>query len=404
MFVFVNGSRTFQNQIMNQLQDMEQRRYFSYTQNIEDAFIIISEGTIDTRMYPKCYSKIEVVEAPTLEKIAFQQVGKNRTASFPMRDLPAIMQSTILMMWIIYKKDEEISIQKDRLSKLLEEDNENEINQKTSRIVQLKVASDALNLPGFDTDLIYIPKNQVSGDYVLAEKVFDKVFIMIGDVTGHGSYCGTYAASLIAEAKGFLRTASPMTANLRSFASYMSEASFFYHGDSDRSSTENVFCEIDLKKNIAYFCTFGGGSITPVIIRKNGKVEKVFTAEEQGQILPRMGDTLYEDDDAPLPVVLSFYFDPGDAVLFYTDGITELFCSQEEKDIAYTYGPDNLIKSIKDVVSYLGNTPANIVKSIVSDVISYGVQGLETSTALESIVNDDATIYCIRRKEGQSEE
>ena len=121
--------------------------------------------------------------------------------------------------------------------------------------------------------------------------------------------------------------------------------------------------------------------------------------------LPRIGDTLYEDDDAPQPEIVTVgRFKEGDSILFYTDGITELFSKKKDgmKDFYYTYGPGNMITAIKDVVSLSGNHPEIINKAIISDVTSYGVRGLDTGATLESVINDDATLFCIRRKETES--
>lgn len=405
MLIKIQGSRNFKNQVMTQLQIMEQSGYFSYTDEFHNASIVVSEGVVDISQYPRCYSKIEVIDETDKDTIIFQCVCNKKPYSYPLKDFNAVLKSTILLTSILCEKDKEIDFKDEQLLHFMEEDKEQEINLKNSRMVQFKVMNEALKISGFETDLVYIPKGQVSGDFVISEEIFDKIFIFFGDVTGHGSYSGTYGVSLISLAKGFLRNASPMMANIRSLTNYMSKAAFFYHAGCEMSSAEVIFCEIDLKKNIASFCTFGGGTISPLIIRQNGKVEAVYTLENCECVLPRIGDTLYEDDDAPQPEIVTVgRFKEGDSILFYTDGITELFSKKKDgmKDFYYTYGPGNMITAIKDVVSLSGNHPEIINKAIISDVTSYGVRGLDTGATLESVINDDATLFCIRRKETES--
>ena len=395
MNISIFGSNSFQNQIMTQLQSLYNQGFFVYTEDDSESSVIISEGKYEKPLKEDCCVLFEI---NTDTKEVSQYVSNTKTSVFFLKDLPAILQASICLVQTILEKNKQLEEKEDHIKGLTKEEKQNEITQKDFRDVQFAVMGESLDIEGFDSDLIFLPKNQISGDFVMVEKLHNKLFLFFGDVTGHGIYCGTYAAVLYSLAKGYLKNASPMMSNIYQFASYMSKAAFFYHGDNTMSSADVVLCEIDLKNNTAYFCTYGGGAISPIVIKKNGHIHTVFDENNFDKILVKMGE-YPADDKLQDPRIVEYSFEKGDSLLFYTDGITELFSYKGYGDNRYTYGPENMIKAVEDAVKLSGNDPNLVVKTIVSDVVSYGLKGLDSCATLESMISDDATIFCIKRKE-----
>lgn len=399
--ISIIGNILFTDEIKGALQRCLPDKSYNWDVSPEYADLLIYEGHFsDFKEYPDAvFINIDTLDD---KKHMYLKMLSADEYEIPISYFDRIVCSVFAVMSKVRELKIALQIDEDELFELKAEHKNDELNRKAETEVQRNVMSEVFDVEDLETELIYIPKSEVSGDFVTTQKIFDKIFIFFGDVTGHGSYGGMYGASLISLAKGYLANASKMTANLQSFAIYLRDSAFFYHGGYEGSSSENIICEIDLKEHKASFCTFAGGTISPLIIKQNGKIITVYGEEEimNGKILPRMGDTIYEDiSPTPEPVVFDD-IKAGDTILFYTDGITELFStkSSESNDVAFTYGPEKLAKIIKETVSHKGNKPEVLVKSLVADVTSYGIKGLETGATLKDVINDDATIYCIRIK------
>jgi serine phosphatase RsbU (regulator of sigma subunit) len=271
-------------------------------------------------------------------------------------------------------------------------------------------------IDGFSSEYVFLPKNEVSGDFLVTQKMPDgRTFIFLGDVTGHGFYSGAYASAMISAIRSYFDTCSMFGANLNQFAMYIARAAFYYHGGSEQSSCECVICEIDPSRNVANFVTFSGGNISPIIIKKSGKVKTVYSLleddseesrtkndETMKKITPRLGEPYYENNITfeTMPGVFTERFCVGDTILFYTDGFSEMFSQVKKglKDQAYVYGVDNMERAVKDAVSTKGNDPDVVVNAVISDISSYAVKGLSDSKRLENLIYDDATMFCIKRE------
>ena len=402
--VCVSGSASFKNQIKNRIQPLFEEGYFDYREDPSCSHIIISEEEnikYEPSLYPEMYVFIEVLRGRDGRLSAAQNIAGKKTDCFELKDILSVLQGECLMIEILRERDRAISDLKKNA--LLWEDEQTTLvqNFENARDVQRAVMDKALNLKMFDVDMTYIPKSIISGDFVVAKEIFGKLFVFFGDVTDHGVYAGEYAASLVALASSYLDECSMYTADLQNFVSYMARAAFYYHGESEQSSCECVLCEINPAEKRASFCTFGGGTTSPIVIKPDGTVKRVFDTDDLEKIKPRLGDSCYEGgvEFKDLPGTVSVRFHPGDAVLFYTDGFSEMFSLKGTvKDQQYIYGVENMVSAATDACEKNGNFPSSIIRSVIRDISSYGVAGLEDSSKIENMVGDDATMYCVRLK------
>lgn len=413
--IMINGSKHFCDQIKNKIEWMGEEGLFSYTDDKYEASIIVSEED-SCPITPNALVYIETIKNPETGKLTVAQtIMGQKIEAFPIEDLPYVLQSTIRMMGLFLRKESKIA----ELSKknFALEDYKMSVNDnlKNFKKVQNNVTSDLSELEDFETKLIYIPKDEISGDFLVTKKLLDgRTFIFIGDVTGHGFYAGAYAATLVALTKSYFDMCSITGADLQQFALYIARASFYYHGKCEQSSAECVVCEIDPRKNFVRFLTFSGGNISPILIKSNGTVKTIYTLKEEvtetdkrnneevmSKIKPRIGEPFFEDNLTfdSMPGVFESRFCVGDTLLFYTDGFSEMFSQTEggKKDQSFVYGVENMERAVKDAVSLKGNDPEIIVNSVVSDISSFGVKQLGESKALKDLIYDDATMLCIKR-------
>lgn len=414
--IMVNGRKHFCDQVKNKIEWMEEEGIFSYTDEVENASIIVSEeGSYS--LAPNVLVYIETIKDSQTGKLSVAQtVMGQKIEVFPIESLPYILQSTIRMMGPLIRKEHKITeLVKKNIA--LEDFKTTVVdNLKNFKKVQSNVSLDLSDLDDFETQFIYIPKDEISGDFLVTKKLLDgRTFVFIGDVTGHGFYAGTYAATLVALTKSYFDMCSIAGADLQQFALYIAKAAFYYHGGCEQSSAECVVCEINPNKNLARFLTFSGGNISPILIKKNGTVKTIYTLREEDseearqnneevmkKIKPRIGEPFFEDNLSfeSIPGVFESRFCVGDTLLFYTDGFSEMFSQTEDgkKDQSFVYGVENMERAVKDAVSLKGNDPEVVVKSVVSDISSFGVKKLGESKALKDLIYDDATMLCIKRE------
>lgn len=414
--IMINGSKHFCDQIKNKIEWMEEEGLFTYTDEIDNASIVINEGE-ECQFSQNALVYIKTIKDQVNDEVYVSQtVMGQRIESFPIQNLPYVLQNTIRMMGLILRKENKIT-ELVRKNILLDDFKTTTIdNLKNFKKVQNNVSTNLNDLEDFETKLIYIPKDEISGDFVVAKKLLDdRIFIFIGDVTGHGFYAGAYAATLVSLTKSYFDMCSITGADLQQFALYIARAAFYYHGDCEQSSAECVICEIDPNKNLARFLTFSGGNISPILIKKNGVVKTIYTLSEENtedarrnneevmsKIKPRIGEPFFEDNLTfeSMPGVFETRFCIGDTLLFYTDGFSEMFSQTEggKKDQSFVYGVENMERAVKDAVSLKGNGPEVVINSIVSDISSFGVKQLGESKALKDLIYDDATMLCIKRE------
>jgi serine phosphatase RsbU (regulator of sigma subunit) len=217
-------------------------------------------------------------------------------------------------------------------------------------------------IPGYDLVGRNIPSEQVGGDYYDFIKIVDsQTGVAIGDVSGKGIpaslIMASFRASLIAEIRNnyAIRAICQKVNNL------------LYESITGGNFVTALYGVLDSKNHIFTFCNCGHN--LPVLVRSSGEVEYL---KEGGQVLGVTAGAIYEER----PIFLG----KGDLVVFYTDGVTEVFDSAGDE-----FGLPRLVELL---VENRGKSSAEI-----QDIVYLEVRAFASS---EHIFDDFTTIVLKR--------
>src|SRR5207248_4860696 len=151
---------------------------------------------------------------------------------------------------------------------------------------------------------VYVPASSVAGDYFDFIDAGEQSFgVVVADVSGHG-----VGAALVAS---MLKVAiARKAAHVREPARLLAELNAFFCGKLERQFITAVVAFIDVANGRVVASS--AGHPPPLIRRANGAVEELATS---GFVLGRMRAAEYHDASLTLA--------PGDAIVFYTDGVIE---------------------------------------------------------------------------------
>ena len=218
-------------------------------------------------------------------------------------------------------------------------------------------------ITGYDVSGMNIPSGQVGGDYYdFIDIVEGQTGVAIGDVSGKGIpaalIMASFRASLIAEIRNnyAIRAIAQKVNNL------------LFESIKSGNFVTAVYSVLDSKNHILTFCNCGHDR--PILIRANGEVEYLI---EGGPILGVTTNAVYEER----PIFLM----KGDTVVFYTDGVTEVFDENGKQ-----FGAERLIEQVK--------TQRDKSAIEISDHVYKEV----TKFAGSEHVYDDFTMMIIKRK------
>lgn len=250
----------------------------------------------------------------------------------------------------------------------------------------------------FDISTYYQPISSISGDILFVEELRDCVYIVIGDVTDHGYLAGLYGASLYSLIKGYLTLASPFNLSLKGLVEFVQYSSSFYQPKGydpirQKTSATMLFCEINKKEKIARFINCGHGNELPVVISKNN-ASLIFFNQEDDEILPAIGDFTFVTPTKTINIP----FSEGDCLVFYTDGITEIFKDINKKKTSDEYSAERLLSSVNHEISKKEWSVDSIVNGIKKDAESYSISS-DLSTDNKDCIEeaaDDITILAIK--------
>jgi len=181
-------------------------------------------------------------------------------------------------------------------------------------------------------DLRYSPIEQVGGDYCQVRfSDRDTLFITICDVTGHGIGPALLATRASSEVRyGILYGRDPC-AIVRSLNTFICD-----HFDETHLYLSFVAAQLDLSSRRLTWC--GAGHPSPLLIRRNRPVIEPLTSQN---MLIGVRKDLLED-----PIQETVQLEPGDRLVFYTDGVTETDVSDGRQ-----LGIDGLAEMAADAMS-----------------------------------------------------
>lgn len=309
------------------------------------------------------------------------------------------------------------TLQKDdalrKLSSRLQEE------KKTTRVLETKVKSYEKSLkeagelqkdvmskskvPGFDISVYYQAQSVVSGDIFLMEDMGSHVFIAIGDVTDHGYFSGLYGAALYSLAKGYLYMASKFELDVKLWAKFLMDTSGIFQGGytsyMEKESASVLLCEINKQKKKARFISLGHGNLPPVLIQKDS-ARFAWDMDAAQDHLPPVGTFVQKQitlDDK----IVEVPFEKGMALLFYTDGATEVFKTAKNKNTLEEYSAGRLLGSVTHEAKKTGWTTDSVLEGVKRDISGYCISK-KLDTKFEhhlGSIEDDITLSCIKWRE-----
>lgn len=217
-------------------------------------------------------------------------------------------------------------------------------------------------LPGAEIATLALPSREVGGDYFDVVPLSDnRVLIAIADVTGKG----VPASLLMANLQACLHVMVPMDLTLEEATAHMNRVicqntgfdkfitafSAIYHADTGELEYVNA------------------GHEPPIVIREQGDTEEL---EKGGLLLGVMKNMPYERGTVMLK--------PGDAVVMFTDGVTEAMGVEEEE---YT------VERLKDCLGKNHQRSAQEIIDCVQDDIN-------TFTGKVAVLSDDRTMVVLK--------
>jgi sigma-B regulation protein RsbU (phosphoserine phosphatase) len=198
------------------------------------------------------------------------------------------------------------------------------------------VPSQAPEVAGADIAFATRPQNSVAGDYYDAfypdPENHERLVVVIADVAGKS----VPAALLMATLQASLRTIAGEGAPVAELVTRLNRYASAYSLDGRRFTTA-VVCEYEpASRRLTYV---NAGHNAPILRRANGALEKLETG---GLPLGIKVDATYE--------TASLELRPGDALIFFTDGVIEAFNASGEE-----FGNERWLATIRGLPDWSGH-------------------------------------------------
>ncbi|HEY6952107.1 MAG TPA: PP2C family protein-serine/threonine phosphatase, partial [Bacteroidota bacterium] len=235
---------------------------------------------------------------------------------------------------------------------------------KTARNIQMNFLpkSDPI-VPGYEIAGKSVPAFNVGGDYYDFIRLDEhRLAIGIGDVSGNGLAASLVMANLQATVRGqAMHDLDP--------AQCLERANTLLFGSTDSRTFISLFFGIlDSQKDTLTYAN--AGQDLPMLFSAGGKSA---TLGKRGIALRMKQDVRYEKEE--------IHLNPGDRLLFYTDGIIEAMDSTKEE-----FGAERL-RDFFDTINR--GSAREIIEQIIDRVVSH---------AGSPVQNDDMTIVLLRRR------
>jgi serine phosphatase RsbU (regulator of sigma subunit) len=207
-----------------------------------------------------------------------------------------------------------------------------------------------------------VPSLDVGGDYFdYVEGEGGRLVVGLGDVAGKGMPAALLMTHLAASVRAQVETERPLGEVMRRL-----NRSIHQNVRGERFITL-VLAEVDTGTGSLTY--INGGHNPPFLVRSRGAVEPL---TEGGLLLGIMPEAEYASGTLTM--------DPGDLLVFYSDGVTEARNLAEEE-----YGEDRLLQFLRGAAS---RRPEELVEALIQDVRDFMRRPKPT---------DDVTVVMMRR-------
>jgi sigma-B regulation protein RsbU (phosphoserine phosphatase) len=258
-----------------------------------------------------------------------------------------------------------LSLEHVRLHRVESQGQRMEMDLQQARRIQMSLLPSGYPVaPGWEFAATYESAREIGGDlYDFIEWPDDprRVGLLIADVSGKG----TAAALFMAHSRAMIRAAAQ---TLPGPAATLAQANVQISRDNHAMLFVSAFYAV-LDTTTGRLTFANAGHNVPLLLRAGGRLEEVMS---RGMVLGIMDDMEYDEDE----IVLA----PGDALVLYTDGITEAMDRNDD-----LFGKERLKEAVRAATP--GDARA-IVTAIIAAVKAY---------ASDTPQADDLTIVTIKR-------
>jgi serine phosphatase RsbU (regulator of sigma subunit)/pSer/pThr/pTyr-binding forkhead associated (FHA) protein len=252
-------------------------------------------------------------------------------------------------------------------------------SQDAARVQQAFLPRTPPALPDYEFYHVYRPAQYVGGDYFDYLRPLDELdesgssvrdpraplVLAVADVAGKGLPAALMMARLAAQLQLLIQAGLDLVEMIERLNHELCL------GDSDHRYTSFLLAELDARRHVLRIVN--AGHPRPVVRRADGRIETV-GEHQSGMLLGVRASARYE----PASVALA----PGDAVLFYTDGVSEATNTVDE-----LFGTPRLVETVRQADGGAAGIGAAILNAVSTFVG-------------ETPPSDDLTLICLRRSDG----
>lgn len=236
-----------------------------------------------------------------------------------------------------------------------------QMNEDTSQNFHSMLLNKKLSNHHAHLDIFYKPMYNVGGDFYYYDMVTDdKLFVVVGDVCGHGAEAAILVGAMVAATKILSRTSHIPQEFLKNL-----------HHELQSMLRDGVYAEVT--------CMLFDFHKKQATISQAGKIAVIATNQQHPK------GKIYHQPGLPVALTRNFFcgeivlpFEKGDLFIATTDGVDESRLREDEMDY---YGNDRICKLINGIEE---KDPCRITKSLYLNVQK------------NSIIGDDILIACVR--------
>ncbi len=297
--------------------------------------LIIDDVRNDTRYVVGRKQSLSEITVPILinnKAVGALDVESDTTSAFCETDLDLLK---------FFAEASAISIEKAILhQQLLQKEKLEEQLQIAKNVQSSLLPSDPPKLSGYDIDAVCIPTFEIGGDYFDYIRIDEnKIGLVVADVSGDG----VPAALIMAAFRALLRNQIRIVQEPHIVMNYLNkQVSGFCR---KRDFITAFYGCINLKEHIFTYTNCGHNH--PIVMDSSGKIDFL---DKNGPSLNIVKNADYKS--------FSIKLNEGESVIFYTDGVTEIF-----NDIKEEYG----LERLKQVLKCSSEESASgIIKNVIS--------------------------------------